>query len=176
MAAATVTAAATAAATGINKMTPSRPANGRGEERGFTLVEGAVALALLGVVLSFAFVSVKLFVSQRTLDGWSDTIVSDVRAAQQLAIARRTTATVTFAGGAPSTYSVSVGGTTMRGDTLASDLTLTSTTLYFNSQGIPVDSSGNQQTSAVTVLISDSTTGKSKTISVTPITGAVTAQ
>ena len=173
-----VTAAgtATAAGTGINKMSPSRPVNGRGEERGFTLVEGAVALALLGAVVSFAFVSVKLFVSQRTLDGWSDTIVSDVRAAQQLAIARRTTATVTFTGGAPSTYSVSVGGTTVRGDTLASDLTLTGTTLYFNSLGIPVDSSGNQTTSAATVQISDSTTGKSKTISVTPITGAVTAQ
>ena len=73
------------------------------DQRGMTLLEVIIVLSLLGILLAAVFVSVTRYMSQRTLLGWSDVMVGDVRAAQQLAIARRATVTVTCTAMAGST-------------------------------------------------------------------------
>ncbi len=137
-------------------------------ERGVTLLEAVVALALVSLVIGAAVVSVGGFLAQKTLTGWSDSIVNDIRGAQQQGIARRTTAVVTFTNGAPPSYATAIGGTTVRSQTLSSELTVTAATIQFNSLGIP--------SSAATLVLTDTRNGQTVTISVAPVTGAVTVQ
>ena len=141
------------------------------DERGITLLETVVAVALVSLALGAAVVSMSGFMAQKTLGGWSDAIVNDIRSAQQLAIAQRTTAVVTFTNGTPPSYATAVGGATVRSQTLqtpSSELTLTPTTIQFNSLGVP--------SSAATLVLTDVRNGQTVTISVAPVTGAVTVQ
>ena len=55
-------------------------------ERGVTLIDVAIAVGLMIVTLIAILVASSRYMSQRTLVGWTDVIVSDVRAAQQLGI------------------------------------------------------------------------------------------
>jgi len=138
------------------------------DERAFTLLETVVAVALVSLVLGAAVVSMGGFIAQKTLGGWSDSIVNDLRSAQQLGIAQRTTAVVTFTNGAPPSYATAIGGSTVRSQTLSSELTITPATIQFNSLGIP--------SSAATLVLTDVRNGQTVTISVAPVTGAVTVQ
>ncbi len=145
----------------------------RAAQRGMTVLELMIVVPLLSILLVLSYVSVARFMSQRSLLGWSDVVVNDVRAAQQLGVARRAAVVVTFtakAGSTPATYTATVGGTTVRGQSLPAELNLSAQTIQFSSLGIP--SSG----SAVTVQLSDSVIGQSRTITVAPVTGAVTVQ
>jgi Tfp pilus assembly protein FimT len=137
-------------------------------ERGVTLLEATVVVAILSLLIGSAVVSVGGFVTQKTLAGWSDSIVNDIRGAQQLGIARRATAVVTFTGGAPAKYATTVGGTSVRGQALPAELNITSATIQFNTLGVPA--------SGATLVLTDSRNGQSITISVSPVTGTVTAQ
>lgn len=137
-------------------------------ERGATLLEATVVAAILSLLIASGVASVGGFVAQKTLAGWSDAIVNDVRGAQQLAITRRATAVVTFTGGPPAKYATMVGGTSVRGQTLPAEVSVTAATIQFNTLGVPM--------SGATVLLTDARNGHSITISVSPVTGAVTTQ
>ncbi len=137
-------------------------------ERGVTLLEATIVVALLSVLLASGMASVKGFVAQKTLTGWSDAIVNDIRGAQQLGIARRATAVVTFTAGPPAKYATTVGGAAVRGQGLPPEISITAATIQFNTLGVP--------TSGATVVLTDARNGQSITVSVSPVTGAVTAQ
>ena len=146
---------------------------GRPGPTGMTLPEVMIAIALAAIVLAAGVVSANRYMSQRTLLGWSDVIVNDIRAAQQVSLARRTAVIVTFtakAGGTPAGYTTAVGGGTIRQQTLPGELNLSAQTVQFTTLGVPTSGS------AVTVLLSDSTLGTSRTITVAPETGTVTVQ
>ncbi len=68
----------------------------RAAQQGMTLMETLIAISLAAVLLGAGLVSANRYMSQRSLLGWSDIIVNDVRAAQQVSIARRAAVTVTF--------------------------------------------------------------------------------
>jgi hypothetical protein len=138
-----------------------------------TIPEAIIAISLAAIVLTAGLVSANRYMSQRTLLGWSDIIVNDVRAAQQVSMARRAAVTVTFtaqAGGNPASYATTVGGGTVRNQTLPKELNLSAQTLQFSTLGVPTSGS------AVTVLLSDSALGTSRTITVAPGTGTVKVQ
>src|SRR5262249_15710619 len=93
----------------------------RAAHAGMTLPEIMIAISLALVVLGAGVVSVNRYMSQRTLLGWSDVIVNDIRAAQQTGLARRAAVTITFtakSGSNPANYSVTAGGGTIRNQTL----------------------------------------------------------
>ncbi len=144
------------------------PKIGPVHERGVTLLEAIVALALISLVIGAAVVSMRGFMVQKTVAGWSDSIVNDIRGAQQLSIARRATTVVTFTNGAPASYTTAVGSTTVRSQTLPPELALTAATIQFNTLGIPG--------TGTTLTLTDTRNGQSVMISVTPVTGAVTVQ
>ena len=151
----------------------STPREHRVAHTGMTLPEVIIATALAAIVLAASVVSANRYMSQRTLLGWSDIIVNDIRAAQQVGMARRAAVTVTFtaqAGQSPARYSTTAGGGAIRNQTLPKELNLTAQTISFTTLGIPT------ATSAVTVQLTDSVIGRSRTITVNPGTGAVTVQ
>lgn len=140
---------------------------------GMTLPEVLLAVALAATVLAAGVVSVNRYMSQRTLLGWSDIVVNDIRAAQHLSMARRAAVTVTFAaksGQTPASYAITVGSGTVRNQTLPTELNLSAQTIQFSTLGLPTF--GN----ALTVQITDSVIGTSRTITVAPVTGTVTVQ
>ena len=137
-------------------------------QHGVTALEAIVVLALASVLVVAALGSVRGFMAQKTLSGWSDSIANDIRGAQQLGIARRASVAVTFTNGAPPNYATTIGGTTVRSQTLPTELTVTAATVQFNTLGIPA--------SAVALTLTDTRNGQTLTISVAPVTGAVTVQ
>ncbi len=142
-------------------------------QKGMTLPEVMIAIALAAIVLGAGVVSANRYMSQRTLLGWSDVIVNDIRAAQQVSLARRAAVVVTFtakAGGTPAGYATTIGGGTLRQQTLPGELNLSAQTIQFSTLGVPTSGS------AVTVSLSNSVLGTSRTITVAPGTGTVTVQ
>lgn len=143
----------------------------RPAQRGMTLPEILIAASLAAIVLAAGLVSANRYMSQRTLLGWSDIIVNDIRAAQQVSMARRAAVTVTFtaqAGGNPARYTTAVGGGTIRNQALPKELNVSAQTISFTTLGVPA--------SGVTVQLTDSVVGTSRTISVAGGTGTVTVQ
>jgi Tfp pilus assembly protein FimT len=141
--------------------------------QGMTLTEAIIAISLAAIILGAGLAAVNRYMSQRTLLGWSDIIVNDVRAAQQMSIARRAAVTVTFtaqAGANPASYTTTVGGGTIRSQTLPKELNFSAQTVQFSTLGVPTSGS------AVTVTLTDSVISQSRTITVAPGTGGVSAK
>lgn len=144
-------------------------------ERGVTVLELGVAVALLLLVLATSVVSVRAHLADRQLTGWTETLVNDVRAAQQLGISRRAVVTVTFtprAGAAPAGYTTQIGGTTLRRQPLPVPLDLATTlpgnTLQFNTLGVPLIPA------AAEVTVTHPSRGASRVVTIAPLTGAIT--
>lgn len=157
----------------VNPDTRSGAEKCRAAQQGMTLMETLIAISLAAIVLGAGLVSANRYMSQRTLLGWGDIMVNDVRAAQQVSIARRAAVTVTFtaqAGGSPATYTTTVGGGTIRNQTLPKELNLSGQTVQFSTLGVPTSGS------AVSVTLTNSVLGTSRTLTVAPGTGTVTVQ
>ena len=145
----------------------------RAAQQGMTLLETMVAISLAAIVLSAGLVGANRYMSQRSLLGWGDIIVNDVRGAQQVSMARRAVVVVTFtakSGSNPASYTTAVGGGTIRYQTLPQELNLTAQTLQFGTLGVPTSGS------AVSVTLTNSLLGTTRTITVAPGTGTVTVQ
>jgi type II secretory pathway pseudopilin PulG len=144
-----------------------RRRSGEGEQ-GVTLLETGVIVAVLALLAGLAVASVRGFIGQKTVAGWTESIINDIRSAQQLSIAERAGATVTFTSGTPATYTTAIGGTTLRRQTLPPELTVTAGTIQYSSLGIP--------SAGAAFTLTDARNGQTLTITVAPVTGAVTAQ
>lgn len=132
---------------------------------GYSLVELAVVMGLLGVLVSAGALNLRGALAREEADGWVRALATEIAAGQQAALTRRTTVSVEFEG---RTFSVAAsGGGVLRRDTLPTHMTFGETrrTLTFDRRGIP---SG---TLAVTV---SSTSGRSYSITIEPGTGRVT--
>jgi type II secretory pathway pseudopilin PulG len=135
------------------------------------MIEAIVAIAMLSIILAAGLVSIRGFLGQQTLAGGADAVVNDLRAAQQLAIARRAPAVITFtpkSGNASASYSTALGVNTVRQQRLSAQLNVTAATVTFTSLG--------QTPSAVTVTVTDSVSSRTTVITVAASTGAVTVQ
>lgn len=137
----------------------------RGSELGFSVMELAVVVALLGVLLSAGALNLRGALAREEADGWVRALATEIAAGQQAAMTRRTTVSVEFEG---STFSiVAVGGGVLRQDTLPAHMTFGATrrTLTFDRRGVP---SGDL---ALTV---SSAAGRTYSITIEPGTGRVT--
>jgi Tfp pilus assembly protein FimT len=127
-------------------------------------MELAVVTALLGVLLSVGALNLRMALAREEADGWVRGLATEIAAAQQAALTRRTTVSVQFEG---STFWVAaVGGGVLRQDTLPAHMTFGTVrrTLTFDRRGIP---DGDL---ALTV---SSTAGRAYSITVEPGTGRV---
>lgn len=111
-------------------------------QRGFTLLEIVVVLALIGILLTLGAVNVRGAIQREETDSWVRAIVYDIAAGQQAAMTLRTNVTTTVSGsGKIYTIAASSGGT-LRQDTVPGHITLTIAPIYgfsFDRRGVPSD-------------------------------------
>jgi prepilin-type N-terminal cleavage/methylation domain-containing protein len=138
---------------------------------GMTLIEVIVAIIIIGVLAAIALPRFDFATSSRaSVDGAAYMVASDIRYAQEWAMANRASKTVTFTNGS-SVYTFNPASTGMDpSGQLPSGVTITGTSpspciVTFNSLGEPI-AGGN---GSVTV----SSGGQSKTITVVNYTGKV---
>lgn len=137
----------------------------RGSERGFSLIELVMVVALLGVLLSVGAFNLRGALAREEADGWIRGLATEIAAGQQAAMTRRTAVSVEFEG---NTFSIAAsGGGVQRQDTLPNHMTFGETrrTLIFDRRGTP---SGD-----LTLTVS-STSGRAYSITIEPGTGRVT--
>jgi prepilin-type N-terminal cleavage/methylation domain-containing protein len=104
--------------------------------RGYTLLESMVVLGVLAVALGAGAHSARGAFLREQIDGHARAVLYELASAQQQAVARRATVTVTFQG---STYAVSSGGTTLLSATVPSHISFGSdvTSVTFSRRGVP---------------------------------------
>ena len=133
--------------------------------RGMTLIEVIMVMAIIGILAAIVIPRFDFATSTRaSVDGAAYMIASDIRYAQEFAMANRVSKTVTFTNGS-SVYTFSPASTGMdpSGRLPSGVTTGTTVTFTFNSLGEPTTSAG------WTVTVSGST----KTITVSNYTGKV---
>ena len=132
-------------------------------QRGFTLLELVMVVALISLLLVSGAHSLRTAMAREEVDGWARSIAYDLTSAQQAAVTRRSTVTATFQN---QTYSIVAGGTTLRQQTLPAYISLGSLqTVSFDRRGTP---------SAAFTLTITSTTGQTFILTVDGGTGRVT--
>jgi len=165
----------------------------RREASGFTLLEIIFAVVLLGILVRFAMMKL-VAPATMTLPAQAQAVAGLVRKAQSLAVQRgqrmcfrvdTTGANGRFAyaaptGGACTTSSVTCTNTPESCLSMAQGVSTgtVTTTIYFNSLGLPVDSTGAALTSPTTFAVSFTTSGTTatKNIVVSALTGRVLVQ
>ncbi|MDR7485300.1 MAG: hypothetical protein QN187_08215 [Armatimonadota bacterium] len=134
----------------------------RRAESGLSLIEVTVVGAVAAVVLVASIGQYREFVSNQRLNAWAETIATDLRAAQQLSVARRETVVAVFA---PNLYTIRIGGTDVKVGTLPPDLVSTSETVTFTTLGTT--------SNAGTITLRSTMTNRTKQISISSSTGRV---
>jgi len=133
--------------------------------RGFTLVEVIAVMILIGILAAIVIPRVGFDTTPRaSVEGAAHMIASDIRYAQECAMATRTSKTITFSAGGNS-YPFTPSNNLDPSGRLLAGVTTSALTLTFNSLGEPTTGGGG----SVTV----SGSGGSKTISVSNYTGKV---
>src|SRR4030042_1220391 len=136
--------------------------------KGFTLIEVIMVMAIIGILAATVLPRIHFSTTSRTaVDGAAYMIASDIRYAQQFAMANRVSKTVTFTNGSSIyTFSPVSPGMDSSGQLQSIGATIgTTVTFTFNSLGEPTGGGG----SSVTV----SAGGVTKTITVLQYTGKV---
>ncbi len=131
-------------------------------QHGLTVIELVIAGALAVLIISTGMTQYLDYLSNQRLQQWTDTIVNDLRAGQQLSVSRRQTVVATFTTGS---YSITAGGTVVKTGQLPSDITNSVQTITFSSLGTT--------TTAGTITLTSAVTSRTKQISVTSVTGRV---
>ncbi|MGH2371861.1 MAG: pilus assembly FimT family protein [bacterium] len=131
-------------------------------QRGLTLIELVIVGSLAVLMLSTGLTQYLDFLSNQRLQQWTDTIANDLRAGQQLSVARRQSVVATFTSGS---YSVTAGGATVKVGTFPTDITSSTQTITFSTLGTTA--------SAGTITLTSTVTSRTKQISVSSVTGRV---
>jgi len=136
------------------------------KERGMTLIEVILVLAILGILSAVVMPRFDFTLSSRAaVDGAAYIIASDIRYAQEWAMATKTSKSVIFASGS-SAYTFNPSHTLDPAGKLPPGVTIgTNITITFNSLGEPTAGGGGS------VTISGS--GQTKIISIVNYTGKV---
>ena len=151
--------------------------------RGFTVVEIALVLPIVGILIAVGASNMRQALAREEIDGVVRSMTYDIAAGRQAALTRRTTVSVAMtshlANGAPANASPTIAGTiytigvsgggTLRQQTLPSDISMTTTcpagACSFDRRGVPI--------TAGTITVTSSTTGRTYTITIEAGTGRV---
>lgn len=131
-------------------------------QAGITFVEVMVVGAIAVLVMTSALMQYSHFLSNQRLQEWTESIASDLRAAQQISITRRETVIAVFA---TNLYTVAGAGMVVKRGELPPDLAVSPATVTFDSLGAPA--------AATTITLRSVTTGLTRQISVDDGTGRV---
>lgn len=139
-------------------------------ERGYSLIELVVALAMLGVLLTAGVSGFRSAVANEEVDGWARSVTFDISTARQTALTDGTTVTVTLTG---SSYLIATtSGAILRRATLPSGISMSTTcplsVCVFDQRGIP--------TAAGAITITSTATARSHIVTIQPSTGSVSYQ
>ena len=133
----------------------TKRASGR-PERGVTLVELLVVVAILGLFMLVALPAIGNYIRAGRVRASNDGIVGDLKAARYIAITNRTTATVTFDQTAR-TWSY----TDIHGRTITRTLELGTSFTTLTATPVTFKSDGSLSTSAATIVIEGRAANKS---------------
>ena len=151
--------------------------------RGYSILEIALVIPVVGLLMAIGGNNLRQAAAREEIDGIVRSMTYDIAAGRQAALTRRTTVAVTMTGslenGAPAhasptlagtIYTIGVsGGGTLRQQTLPSGVSMTTTcpagSCSFDRRGMP--------TSAGTITVTSSTTGRTYTITIESGTGRV---
>jgi prepilin-type N-terminal cleavage/methylation domain-containing protein len=130
--------------------------------RGYSLLELIIVLSILAVALGAGAYSTRQAFLREQIDGGARAVIYDLAGAQQQAVARRATVTVTFQGSA---YLISSSGATLLNGTVPGHISFgeSQTTLTFNRRGTPGGT--------LAVSMASATAGRSYSITINAGTG-----
>ena len=148
-------------------------------EQGYSILELAVALGVVGVLLAMSLFSIRSVLAQEQLDDWVRAITYDIESGRQAAETRRTTVTVALT--ATSYTITTTGGITLRRQTLPSDIALSGNcggtacaSFSFDRRGLPILSqSPSPPPPPDTVTLTSASTGRSYVVTIQSLTGRV---
>ncbi len=150
---------------GCNRRATSTAAS----DRGTSLVQFVVMLALLGIVLTGGVMGVSKALARERLDGWTRTITFDISAGRQAAETMRATVTVTLGS---SSYLIAAGSARLKYGALPSDIVITTTcpgtVCSFDRRGVPI--------ALGTITLTSATAGLSHVVTIQSGTGRVSYQ
>jgi prepilin-type N-terminal cleavage/methylation domain-containing protein len=136
------------------------------QSKGFTLIEVIAIMILVGILAAFVMPNIDFNISTTaSVDGAAYMVASDIRYAQEFAMANRISKTITFTSGS-SVYTFGPPSNLDPSGQLPEGVRVTTTiTITFNSLGEPIAGGGGS------VTVEDLGSTQSKTITVENYTG-----